>query len=358
MNRPLIHGLVRSELAEACRELSVPVFRAVQLWSWLYRQRVATWAEMTNLPVAFRDMLAHRFDLASVKPLKGEGEREGTRKLLVELRDGECVEEVLIPARDRRTVCVSCQVGCRFACVFCASGRGGCVRSLEAGEIIGEFLLAWQEYGERPTNVVFMGMGEPFDNYEAVLKAVRILNDAEGINLGARHITISTSGVVPGIERLAGEGLQVELSVSLHAPTDELRSTLMPVNRRYPLGSLLDACQRYAQATKRIVTFEYTLIRGVNDTREHALALARLLRPLSARVNLIPLSPVEGYAGTAPAQETGPLFIGILERAGINATLRVSKGKSIDAACGQLRLRRTGHGAMGQGRNETMTGNG
>lgn len=339
MTRPFIHGLLRAELADVCKAMALPGFRAGQIWTWLYSQRVSDWAEMKNLPSALRASLADQYDITPVIRIKTDGEPTGTRKLLVGLRDGECVEEVLIPARDRRTVCVSSQIGCRFACAFCASGRGGCVRNLEAGEIVGEFLLAWREYGDRPTNLVFMGMGEPFDNYDAVMKAIRILNDADGVNLGARHMTLSTSGVVPGIERLAGEGLQVELSVSLHAPDDELRDRLMPVNRRYPLAGLIAACGKYTAATGRIITFEYTLIRGVNDTRRHAASLAKLIKPVPCRVNLIPLSPVEGFDGCPPAPETGLMFIEQLGRSGLNATLRVSKGSRIDAACGQLRLR-------------------
>lgn len=335
----LIHGLSRSELIEACKAMGQPAYRAGQLWAWLYVRRITEWSGMKNLPASLREALAARFDLVPVKLLEKQGESTGTRKILVGLRDGECVEEVLIPAKDRKTVCVSSQVGCRFACAFCASGKGGYVRNLESGEILGEFLLAWGEDGERPSNLVFMGMGEPFDNYDAVLKSIRILNDPEGINLGARHITVSTSGVIPGIDRLAGEGIQVELSVSLHAPDDALRSRLMPVNRKYPLVDLMAACGRYAAATRRIITFEYTLIRGVNDGRAQAQALAKLLKPVGGRVNLIPLSPVDGFEGQAPAPGAAELFMEILGKAGINATTRISKGGKIDAACGQLRLR-------------------
>lgn len=339
MTTALIHSLTRTELDAACKDLALPGYRAGQIWAWLYKQRVTAWAEMNNLPASLREVLAQRFDIVPVRLLTLEGVPPGTRKILAGLRDGECVEEVLIPSRDRRTVCVSSQIGCRFACAFCASGQGGCVRNLEAGEIVGQVLLAWREYGDRPTNLVFMGMGEPFDNYEAVLKAIRILNDSEGIAIGARHMTVSTSGVVPGIQRLAGEGLQVELSVSLHAPDNDLRSRLMPVNRKYPLADLLAACRTFAAATKRIITFEYTLIRGVNDSRPQAVALAKLLKSIPSRVNLIPLSPVAGFEGQAPAPGTGDLFIEILGRAGINATMRLSKGTGINAACGQLRKR-------------------
>jgi 23S rRNA (adenine2503-C2)-methyltransferase len=338
--KTLIHGVLPEELSAVCREWGEPAFRAGQIWKWLYVQRVDDPALFRNIPSALRDKLAGHYDLQPVTRLAGEGQAPGTRKILVGLRDAECVEEVLIPSNERMTVCVSSQVGCRFACAFCASGKGGFVRHLEAGEIVGQVLLAYREHGDRPSNIVFMGMGEPFDNYEAVLRAIRILNNQDGLAVGARHITISTSGVIPGIERLAGEGLQVELSVSLHAPGNALRDELMPVNRAYPLPRLMAACEHYARATRRIITFEYTLIRGVNDSREQASDLAGLLRAVPSRVNLIPLSPVEGFTGEAPSPGTAEMFISVLERAGINATLRLSKGGPIEAACGQLRLRR------------------
>jgi 23S rRNA (adenine2503-C2)-methyltransferase len=337
-----VHGLSLPELAAACEAAGDRPFRAKQVWRWLYAQRVSSWEAMTNVPGPLRKALAGQYSLAPVKKLSVEGPPDSTRKLLVGLRDGEAVEEVLIPAGDRRTVCVSCQVGCRFACAFCASGQCGYRRNLHAGEIVGQVLLAMAEYGERPSNIVYMGMGEPFDNYDAVLKSVRILNDGDGLAIGARHITISTCGVIPGIERLAGEGLQVELSVSLHAPDDALRSRLMPVNRKYPLAALVEACDRYAGQTKRIITFEYTLVKGVNDSAAQARQLATLLRRIPCRVNLIPLSPVAGYAGEAPRPEAGRMFIETLDKAGLNATLRLSKGVNISAACGQLRLRELG----------------
>lgn len=346
--KTLIHGLSASEFAAALAALGEPAFRAKQIWKWLYVQRVDDWAAMRNVPATLREKLAGSYSLEPVRRLEVDGEATGTRKILVGLGDGECVEEVLIPAGDRMTVCVSSQVGCRFACVFCASGKGGFVRNLESGEMVGQVLLACREHGDRPSNIVFMGMGEPFDNYEAVLKAIRILNDQEGLLIGARHITISTSGVIPGIERLAGEGIQVELSVSLHAPDNDLRDQLMPVNRRYPLKDLMEACQRYVAGTRRIITFEYTLIGGVNDSRRQAEALARLLKPLPARVNLIPLSPVDGYLGEAPAPQVADMFIQVLEQAGINVTLRASKGGEIEAACGQLRRRHVKAGSVGE----------
>lgn len=335
----LIHGLTRDELARVCREAGAQPYRARQVWDWLYRKRVSEWDAMTNLPPALRAALSGRCLLRPAEALRVEGRPGHTRKILAGLADGEQVEEVLIPAARRRTVCVSSQVGCRFRCAFCASGQAGFRRNLEAGEMVGQALLAARLLEAAPTHVVFMGVGEPLDNYDAVLRAVRILNDADGLAVGARRITISTCGLVPGIARLAGEGLQVELSVSLHAPTDALRAELMPVNRRYPLAVLLEACRDYTARTGRIVTFEYTLIRGCNDAREHARALAALLKGLACRVNLIPLSPVAEFGYAASDAAAARLFTETLSRAGINATLRISRGASLDAACGQLRAR-------------------
>lgn len=328
------------ELVASCREAGFAAFRAKQIWNWLYIKRVNAWDAMRNVSGEVREWLAKTYSLQPVTAMESQGEESGTRKILVALGDGEHVEEVIIPTRDHETVCVSTQVGCKIGCTFCASGAGGHIRNLGAGEIVGQVLLAQQELGRRPANLVYMGMGEPLDNYDAVLKSIRILNHPDGIAIGARHITVSTSGLIPGIRRLSGEGLQIELSVSLHAPDDALRSRLMPINRAYPLAELIVTCADYAVATGRIVTFVYTLIRGVNDTREHAEALAKLIKPVQCRVNLIPLSPVEGFDGEPPVAGTAEMFMDVLDRVGINATVRMSKGTRIDAACGQLRLRR------------------
>lgn len=305
---------------------------------------------MTNLPPSFRTELAARFSLRSVEPLRISGRAGSTQKILVALKDGEAVEEVLIPggtphpqrcaqekSRTRRTVCVSSQVGCRFACVFCASGKAGFRRNLEPGEMVGQVLVAGRVWGARPTHVVFMGIGEPLDNYDAVLKAVRIINDAHGLGIGARHITISTSGIIPAIRKLAQENLQIELSVSLHAANQKLRARLMPIARRYPLQELMQACADYVATTKRIITFEYTLIRDANDSEEHARELAGLLARLPSRVNLIPLSVVPEFPGQPAPHERIESFRKALSRAGINVTLRRSRGCSFNAACGQLR---------------------
>jgi 23S rRNA (adenine2503-C2)-methyltransferase len=251
---------------------------------------------------------------------------------------------VLIPARDWTTVCLSTQVGCKMGCVFCASGKCGFARNLSAGEIVAQFQQVTDLRGRRPDNIVYMGMGEPFDNYDEVLKSIRILNHPDGLNVGARRITISTCGVIPGIRRLAEEGLQVELSVSLHAPNHELRRKLMPVENKYPLDELLASCVDYTAKTKRFVTFEYTLILGVNDSVDNAHELADHLRPFSCRVNLIPLSPVEEFQGEAPPRAAIEAFQRTLENRGVSVTLRESKGKSLDAACGQLRRRNSSAG--------------
>ena len=295
---------------------------------------------MRNIPSSLREQLVARCSITPLSTIESEGRAGATRKLVVALADGEQLEEVLIPAPGRNTVCVSSQAGCRYRCAFCASGQAGLSRNLTAAEMVGQVLLAVELLGERPSHVVFMGIGEPLDNYTEVLKAVRIINDGEGLAIGARRITISTCGLIPGIKRLADEGLQVELSVSLHAPDDELRSELMPVNDKYPMSDLLAACERYTDKTGRIVTFEYTLVRDLNDSIEQAHALADLLAPLHCRANLIPLSAVSGFDGEASTTDRAEAFIEILADSGINATLRVSKGSGLKAACGQLRYRK------------------
>lgn len=337
--KPLVYNLNQAELESACSELGQPGYRAGQIWRWLYVQRVAEWDEMRNIPGTLRAALAERFSLPGAEPLDVQGSADETRKLLVGLADGECVEAVMILAADRRTLCLSSQVGCRFHCAFCASGQGGFQRQLSSGEIVQQVIVASRLLGDRPTHVVYMGVGEPFDNYDAVLKSVRVINDADGIGIGARRITISTCGVVPGIERLSAEAIQVELSVSLHAPNDAVRTALMPVNKTWPVAALLSACQAYAERTRRIITFEYTLMRDVNDSEAQARELAARLARIPCRVNLIPLSEVPEFKGQPSAPEAAELFIRTLGARHINATLRASKGSRLKAACGQLRSR-------------------
>ncbi|MCU0857977.1 MAG: 23S rRNA (adenine(2503)-C(2))-methyltransferase RlmN [Pontiellaceae bacterium] len=362
MLKPSIQGLLFEELAAFCKTEGQPAFRAKQIWDWLYVKRVSSFDEMKNLPAPFRAQLAEAFTFQGLEKLETKGDSGETQKLLFKLGDNELIETVIIPSRTRKafsdnnihtcacvksvpdeprnTVCLSCQVGCRFGCAFCASGQKGLIRNLTAGEIVGEVMETAKLLGGRPDNVVFMGIGEPFDNYDEVMKAVRILNHPDGLCIGARRITISTCGVVSGIQRLAEEGLQVELSVSLHAPDEETRFKLMPVNASWPLDDLLEACRAYTEKTNRIITFEYTLIKDINDSETQARELVRLLRRFPCRVNLIPLSPVEEFDGERPDTETMKRFFQILENAGINTTLRDSKGSALKAACGQLRARR------------------
>ncbi|NOU35662.1 MAG: 23S rRNA (adenine(2503)-C(2))-methyltransferase RlmN [Kiritimatiellaceae bacterium] len=337
-----IHGLLPEELEAFCKEQGQPVFRAKQIWDWLYVKRASSSDEMQNLPAPFRAQLAEKFNFQCLEKIETSGASGETQKLLFKLADNELIETVIIPAprRQANTVCLSSQVGCRFGCAFCASGQKGIIRNLTAGEIVGEVMAVTTLLGGRPDNVVFMGIGEPFDNYDEVMKAIRILNHPDGLCIGARRITISTCGVVSGIQRLADEGLQVELSVSLHAPENELRSKLMPVNESWPLDELISVCADYTAKTNRIITFEYTLIKDLNDSPEQARSLVKLLKRFPCRVNLIPLSPVEEFDGERPDSETMKTFFQILENAGVNTTLRDSKGSALKAACGQLRARR------------------
>ena len=341
--RPSAYDVAPADWAGILRGWGEQPFRAAQLVRWLYAE-AAPFGAMSNLPAPLRSRLAAAYsDLDGTARLEERGRADvGTAKLLLRLADGECVESVVIPARDRATACVSCQVGCAFRCAFCASGAMGFTRNLSRGEIVAQALRAAETIGRRPDNIVFMGIGEPMANYDEVLGAIRALNAPDGLGIGARRITVSTCGVVPGIRRLAGEGLQIELSVSLHAPTDAQRSELMPVNRRWPLAELLAACSDYTARTDRIVTFEYTLVRDFNDSPRDARALVRLLRGLKCRVNLIPLNPTAHFPGATPPESTLRGFRDHLLAERLNATLRASRGGGIDAACGQLRLRRLG----------------
>ena len=315
-------------------------FRADQILQSLYRDCIRDWDGATTLPKDFRETLKEEFPITPCEVAAVSESSDGTKKLLVSFADGEAVETVLIPAASRFTQCISTQAGCAMGCAFCASGANGLSRSLAADEIVAQHMLA-RSFGE-VTNIVVMGMGEPFANYDETLRALRLINSGRGPNVGARHITLSTCGVVPGIERLAREGIQFELSVSLHAPNDELRSRLMPVNRRWPLDVLLPACAAYTAATKRIITFEYTVVAGVNDSRECAEELARQVRRVPmAKVNLIPLSPVAHRPDfRTPDDATMLMFLDVLMKRGVQTMLRRSRGKDADAACGQLRLRR------------------
>lgn len=332
-------SILPDEWKPILKERGLRPFRADQILQSLYRDYITDWDAATTLPLDFRETLKKEFPIAPAREAAVSKSSDGTVKLLLEMEDGALVETVIIPANGRLTQCISTQVGCAMGCAFCASGSKGLVRSLKSHEIVAEVMAA-RPYGTL-TNLVVMGMGEPFANYDETMRALKLINAGRGPNLGARHITISTCGVVPGFAKLAEEGLQFELSVSLHAPNDTLRSELMPVNKRWPLAELMAACREYTLKTKRIITFEYTLIDGVNDSRANAEELARLVKGVPmAKVNLIPLSPVEHRPDfRTPPESTLMMFLDVLMKAHVQTMLRRSRGKDADAACGQLRLR-------------------
>jgi 23S rRNA (adenine2503-C2)-methyltransferase len=343
--RPLIKSLTLDELGERLRALGQPAYRAKQVMQWIYGRRVKSFAEMSDLPTGLRQQLAAEFGFSGLEPIRTLGSLDTTLKYLFRLDDGALIEAVLIPASpalygeasDRRTLCISTQVGCAYGCKFCASGLDGWSRNLQPGEIVDQIMRVEELCGERINNIVFMGMGEPLANFAHLMRAIAIINAPWGVGLGARHITISTSGLAPQIKLLAEQPLQVRLAISLHGATDEVRSQIMPVNRKYPLATLLEACAYYTERKKQWLTFEYILIDGVNDRPEDAAALARVARKVKAKVNCIPYNIVEGLAWQRPSEARQDAFMAVLETARIPATIRREKGHDIAAACGQLR---------------------
>ena len=334
------------ELQEMLRGLGEPSYRAGQIADWLHKKRVESFENMTDLPHALRAQLAKLCTFDRLEIVRVLGSRDTTRKFLFRLADGNLIESVLIPASpalygeksDRRTICISTQVGCAYGCKFCASGLEGFSRNLRANEIIDQIIAIERVSGEKIDNIVFMGMGEPLANFENVMRAIRIVNAPWGLGIGARHITLSTSGLAPQIKKLADEPLQIRLAVSLHGATDEVRNQIMPINRKYNIDTLLSACDYYAERKKQRLTFEYILIAGVNDSDEQAHLLAQHARRLFAKVNLIPYNTVEGLPWSRPSRNRQEKFLSILRAHKIAATLRREKGHDIDAACGQLRL--------------------
>ena len=344
-SRTPIKSLTLDELSARLSALGQPAYRAKQIAEWIYRKRARSFDEMTNLPAALRQQLVAEFVFDDLQPVRVLGSDDSTRKFLFRLGDGALIESVLIPASpalygeasDRRTLCVSTQVGCAYGCKFCASGLDGWSRNLTAAEIVDQVLRVEELSREKINNIVFMGMGEPLANYANLMQSIAIINAPWGIGLGARHITISTSGLAPQIRQLADQPLQVRLAISLHGATDEVRQQIMPVNRKYPLATLLDACSYYVRRKKQRLTFEYILIDKVNDRPEDAAALARVARELKAKVNCIPYNIVEGLDWKRPSETRQDIFMAVLQNANLTATLRREKGHDIAAACGQLR---------------------
>lgn len=343
VDRDELRNLNYTELQELMQEWGQPSFRGQQIFRWLHQKGVTEWEKMSNIPKNLLELLASSYTLSEPKVSEMlESQADGTIKFLLELADSETIEMVLMfHGLQRRTLCISTQVGCRLKCSFCATGQSGFKRNLATSEIIDQVLLANQELalrGHGPvTNLVFMGMGEPLDNYSALVKALRILNHEDGLNISYRRMTVSTSGMVPGIYRLAQEGLPIVLAISLHGTNDQLRSSLMPINQPYPLDKLFAACHYWVEQTKRRITFEYIMLDGVNDELEQAQELVLLLRGLPANVNLIPFNPVEETKfGKSPKHKIES-FRRYLEKQGIIAVVREEKGGDIHAACGQLR---------------------
>ncbi len=320
-------------------------FRALQIFDWIYVKDALSFEGMTNISKDFRAKLVDQFSFPVIKLLKTqESEDQETIKFLWELPDQKRVESVLILSGDRRTVCVSCQVGCPARCAFCASGREGLLRNLSPAEIVEQVLHInrfLKEKGERVSHIVFMGMGEPMENYESVVKAIDIFHHPEGLNISQRRITVSTVGVVEGIQRLAKEDLKVNLVLSLHAPNQHIRKKIIPYARKYPLEEILMAMDEYSRQTKRDITYEYTLLAGINDHYKNAEELATLLAGKQCTVNLIPYNPVDGLHLNRPEGDVIENFRSVLEEAGINTTWRYTKGDDIAAACGQLALQKS-----------------
>ena len=352
---PNVLDFTPEELKIKFKDMGFEPYRADQVLQWIYEKGIYDFDRMTNLSLTVREKLKASFLIRHLEEAAREKSHEDdSTKLLLKLNDKDFVETVYMPIQDRRTVCVSSQVGCKFHCAFCASGQDGFFRNLKMGEILSQILLARDLSPDKKiTNIVFMGIGEPFDNYKELLRTLRTLNSKNTLNIGARKMTVSTCGIVPKIEAFGEEGLQVELSVSLHGPTDTVRGAIMPVNQAYPVKTLIDACKKYAKKTKRAITFEYILIQGVNASEKEARDLAKLLsakggsasggKAVLCKVNLIPYNPIEEFPHEAPPYEAVVRFQQILQEAGVRTTVRFSKGQDIQAACGQLRSVRNDH---------------
>ena len=333
-----IKSLNYNELVQYVESINEKKFRAAQLYSWMHEKLAESYDEMTNISDKLKDTLKEDTLYTSLKIVKMQESRiDGTRKYLFELYDGNLIESVFMKYHHGNSVCISSQVGCKMGCRFCASTLNGCVRNLSPSEMLDQIYRIQADTGERVSHVVIMGTGEPFDNYENVRRFITLLTDENGINIGARNLTISTCGIVPRIRQFADEQLQVNLAISLHAPNDELRKTLMPVANKYSIEELMDACRYYVDKTSRRITYEYSLVKGVNDGKEQALELIHLIKGMNCHVNLIPVNPIKerDFKQTEGPQISS--FKNLLEKNGIACTIRREMGRDIDGACGQLR---------------------
>lgn len=339
--KPHLKSMTLPELTALFQELGQPAFRAKQVYTWLHKG-AATYDEMTNIPKQLRTVLREQWPICAPNAVrKQESQRDGTIKYLWQLSDGNCVETVLMRYHYGNTVCISTEVGCPMGCAFCASTLGGLVRRLEPYEMLDQVLFTQLDSGLNVSHIVLMGIGEPLDNFDNVLRFLELVNSSEGMNISMRHISLSTCGLVPKIDALAERKLQLTLSISLHAPSDEVRDQIMPVNRAYPTEELLQACRRYYEATNRRISFEYAMIDGVNDSQEDAKLLLRRLKGLPAHFNLIPLNHVEESPLRPSTRQAVSKFQKLLEEGGIPTTVRRTLGGDIDASCGQLRRKYT-----------------
>ncbi len=340
LDRADIKSMSFPRLAEECKEMELPSFRAKQIYKWLQVRGVESFDLMTDLSKELRSTLDKHFEIFSCSiKRKQVSAIDGTVKYLFELNDGELIESVVMKYKYGHTICVSTQVGCKMNCAFCASGLSGFVRNLRPSEILSQIHAAQNDLGISISHIVLMGMGEPLDNFDNVMTFLELVSNSDGLNISMRKISLSTSGIVPRIYDLLEKKLQLTLSISLHAPNDEIRSSIMPVNKKYGIDELLKACREYAKLTSRRTSFEYALISGVTDTDECAEQLASKLKNMLCHVNLIPVNEVAENSFKRPKSEQTERFIGILEKNGINATVRRSLGSDIDASCGQLRNR-------------------
>ena len=332
-----INSVTYEQLNNVITDLGQPEFRTKQIFTWLHKNGVSSFDEMTNLSISLREKLKNNYSINNFKVIKRQVSSDGTQKFLFDILDGNAIESVLMKYHHGNTICVSSQVGCKMGCKFCASTGIKFVRSLSAGEIVEQVLAVERESGEKISNIVFMGIGEPLDNYDNVIHAIRILNNPKGLNIGARHISVSTSGIVPRIYDLAKENIQCTLSVSLHATNNEKRSQMMPINKKYSIEELIKACKDYINITNKRISFEYALAKDNNDNLEDAKQLVSLLKGMLCHVNLIPINKIENGNFVKSSNENIIKFRDYLNDNGIVATIRRELGSDIDAACGQLR---------------------